>query len=404
MKVLLAGVSVRSIAQSAAASGYPVVALDAFGDQDLRAVAETHTVRPYSAAALVAAAGALTYDALAYTSSLENHPEAVRGLAGSRPVLGNPPEVLRRVRNAPELFALLRAAGFRAPKTVVRIARRSRRRWLAKPASSGGGHGVKFFDRGRRPAGGRFLQEYIPGKPFSASFVANGHEAVLIGIAEQLIGRPVLGARGFRYCGSILPLPAAREAGRGGVILRQVRSLAGFLTRECGLRGVNGIDCILRGDEVWPIEVNPRYSASMELIERAYRLPVFQIHALAAGAGTLPLFSLESKLLQGGYWGKGILFAETDAAAPDTRPWPGLDIRDIPAPGESFRKGAPVCTILADGRTRREALSTLTSRAGMLKREIYDKGFAHYRAFHRAGSRHLGRKGPAGIPGVHPHC
>jgi len=44
MKILIAGLSVRAMATSAVQSGYPVIALDAFGDQDLKAVAESHSL------------------------------------------------------------------------------------------------------------------------------------------------------------------------------------------------------------------------------------------------------------------------------------------------------------------------------------------------------------------------
>ena len=45
--------------------------------------------------------------------------------------------------------------------------------------------------------------------------------------------------------------------------------MADAVTREFGLVGLNGIDFIARDGVPWPIEVNPRYSASMELLERA---------------------------------------------------------------------------------------------------------------------------------------
>ena len=134
-------------------------------------------------------------------------------------------------------------------------------------------------------------------------------------------------------------------------ILEQVRRLAEFLTREYGLTGVNGIDFILDGDQVWLTEINPRYSASMELIERAYGLPMFHLHVKAALDGKLPDFKLESVLDSGMYYGKAVLFAERDATAPDTQDWMARNIRDVPASGEKLRKGSPVCTILASRPT-----------------------------------------------------
>ena len=44
--VLIAGVSTRALAVSAARAGYRVTAVDAFGDADLREVAEVLPLRP----------------------------------------------------------------------------------------------------------------------------------------------------------------------------------------------------------------------------------------------------------------------------------------------------------------------------------------------------------------------
>ena len=47
--------------------------------------------------------------------------------------------------------------------------------------------------------------------------------------------------------------------------------LAAVAAAEFHLVGVNGIDFIERSGVPYPIEINPRWSASMELVERALR-------------------------------------------------------------------------------------------------------------------------------------
>ena len=77
-RLLIAGVSVRAFAQSAAAAGYEVVAVDAYGDLDLRAIATVHVVPvPYSAMAAARLSREVACDAVAYTSNFENHPAAL---------------------------------------------------------------------------------------------------------------------------------------------------------------------------------------------------------------------------------------------------------------------------------------------------------------------------------------
>src|SRR5688572_1128732 len=102
--VLVAGVTARALAVSAANAGYRVTAVDAFGDLDLRAAAEVIAVRRESGTRFrplaAAAAGQTVPSSLAaYTSNFENYPRAVALLAENRRLLGNSPEVLVRVRD-----------------------------------------------------------------------------------------------------------------------------------------------------------------------------------------------------------------------------------------------------------------------------------------------------------------
>jgi uncharacterized protein len=379
MRILVAGVSVRAMVESAVHSGYSVLALDAFGDRDLTVMAETHSLHRdfharYSAQEIYNAGRQFVFDAVAYTSDLENHPEILTRLAINHRILGNPPQVVKAVRNWPLLFAKLRRAGFAAPETIFRGDEREldpKRRWLIKPLLSGGGHGVAFLQT-ERPLDNRYmLQEFLPGKPRSISFIANGRECVVIGITEQLIGLRQFGAQGFRYCGNLLPCPEAIDPIAGKRILDQARELAAFLTKEFGLAGANGIDVIWDGDRISLLEVNPRYSASMELIERAYGLPIFHLHAQALMNEALPDFRLEEKWTTGNFFGKAILFAEKETMAPDTRSWHSRNLRDIPDSMERLPQSGPICTILAAQPTYDNTYDELIRQAEILRQEIY---------------------------------
>jgi uncharacterized protein len=378
MKILILGISARAMVESAVAGNYPVIALDAFGDEDLRSIAETYSLRrdfevPYSASALIEASRRIEYDAVAYTSNLENYPHVLDRFSQECLIIGNSPHTIRTVRNFETLFQKLRQAGFLVPETIFVgdvCPAGIPGQWLIKPVLSGGGHGISFTDR-RTVSNGRWmLQEFLPGKACSAAFLANGAESVVIGVAEQLIGMPEFGARPFRYCGSILPLPEMLEFS-GKAILGQVRQIADFLTRAYGLVGLNGFDFLLLGDRVWLTEVNPRYSASMELVERLYGLPIFHLHTLAVLENNIPAFELESVLNRAAFSGKCILFCEKDSAVPGFRDWSARNLRDVPAAGFEIGKGDPICTILSGRSTYNETLAELVRRAGLLKAEIY---------------------------------
>jgi uncharacterized protein len=379
MKILIVGVSVRAMVESAIRSGYAAIALDAFGDRDLRAITESYSLHHdfhirYSALEILKVSRKLAFDAIAYTSDMENHPEVIEEFSHNHTILGNSPKVIASVRNWAALFAELRSADFSVPETIFpddNIKPDRRRRWLIKPLSSGGGHGIAFLHDEKAPGEKFLLQEYLPGKPCSVSFVANGHECVVLGITEQLIGMRQFGSQDFRYCGNLLPCPEASDARIGTLILDQSRKLASFLTREYGLVGVNGMDVIYGGDRICLTEVNPRYSASMELIEQAYGLPIFQLHAKAIAERALPEFELEKLWTDKKYFGKAILYAERDAIAPDTDNWLASALHDVPASGERLPKGGPICTILANRPAYDDTIAELIDHAGKLREKIY---------------------------------
>ena len=379
MRILIIGISTRGLAESAKAAGYDLITIDYFGDYDQKSWCENLSLKrdlnlPFGSAQLYEASRNLKFDAVAYTSNLENHPEVVKkfedasGARHSR-LLGNSADVLSRVRHWPTLFGFLRGQGVSVPESLYEGQRPpadDKRRWLRKPIHSGGGHDISFWEKDR-PTGAMFiLQEHISGISASAAFGSNGNECVVLGLTEQIIGRSEFGASGFRYCGNLLPLTAGQNA-----VLAQVRDIAARLTREFKLVGINGLDFVVKDGQVFPMEVNPRYSASMELIERAYGLSVFDLHVQSIQQGALPDFDVALRLADDGCCGKAILYAEQEGVAPDTRGWMARDIRDVPFPGEALSAGDPVCTLLASGRTQAECFAGLLAQAKAIKGEIY---------------------------------
>ena len=67
-----------------------------------------------------------------------------------------------------------------------------------------------------------------------------------------------------------------------------------MLLLEFGLVGVNGVDFVMSRGRPIPIEVNPRYTAAMELAERLYGISIARVHAEAC-AGKLPSFAPEPR-------------------------------------------------------------------------------------------------------------
>lgn len=395
MRILLVGYSVRMLAEMAVRAGYEVFALDYFGDADLRALCPGLSLRHdfnglrYDPGTLVRIASTLTFPAVVYGSSLENHPGLVARLARGRRLLGNRPATLRGVRDPFRLGEVLRSAGRAFPETVAGAPVRadSRRRWLLKPLRSGGGHAVRVWTGGPVPAG-TVLQERRSGMVGSAVFVADGRRAVLLGVTEQLIGRRAFGAQGFRYCGNLVPPrrpPDEREA-----LVEEARAVAAVLTESFGLQGVNGIDFVWSEGRLWTIEVNPRPPASLEPLEMVYGYRAFDLHVRAFD-GDLPDFDLR----RAEHWvpaaGKAVLYATEDGTVGDTSDWTRRGIRDVPHPGEFIPRGRPVCTLRASGATPGLCLRRLRRLARWVRarhaREGRDKGRGEEAPSPRTGVR-----------------
>jgi hypothetical protein len=369
--VLIVGVSTRALAESASLAGYSCLSVDAFGDLDQKSRVQNIGLgrdlgRRYSAAAAVAVGRSAAASA-AYVGNLENHPAAVRRLARGRQLLGNTPATLVRARDPVAVAEVVRRAGGRVPLTLRPDQAQHASagvRWLRKPRCGGGGSGVKEWKPGPTLGPHELVQERIEGVLASVAFVADGQRAVLLGVSRGLAGDPAFGARGHRYCGSVYPFSA------GSALLDRMSAIAGAVTEAFGLVGLNGIDFVLREGEPYVLEINPRYCASMELMERGGGISVFEAHVSACGRA-LPSFDLAptQEVL-----GKAILYARRDVVVGDSRRWLLRDdVRDVPFPGDRIRRGHPVCTVFARGADSVTCYARLVAAASALEQELEEE-------------------------------
>jgi uncharacterized protein len=318
-----------------------VVVFDLFGDLDLRA---ERVVTRRRLTALVDAAVEEPPGAVVYGASFENHPALVERLGKRHALLGNPASTLRAVRDPARLAAAL---GDRYARTTVTPPTSGR--WLRKPLRGGGGIRVREWRGGRLPTG-TFLQERIDGVPCSAAAVGDGRDAIVLGLTEQLVGRREFGVRGHRWCGNLVPP-------RVPVPLDQAQAFCSCLASAFGLRGLFGVDFVWDGQRAWVVEVNPRATASLEAIEAAYGVAVFDAH-LSGCAGELPRTEAEPFRAAG----KAVVFATEDVVVGEFAP----GVRDVPHPGERIAKGRPICTVVSTAATPDDALAGLEDQAAGL--------------------------------------
>jgi predicted ATP-grasp superfamily ATP-dependent carboligase len=185
----------------------------------------------------------------------------------------------------------------------------------------------------------------------------------LLGVTEQLIGIEWLNAPPFRYAGNIGPVELSAE-------LRQDLARVGdALGAGCGLLGLFGIDFILNDGRPWVVEVNPRYTASIEVLERATGLLALAHHHRAFGPGAVAF----KRNIRTGCVGKAIAYALRRLVMPKT----SADLfdldsfADIPSAGEVIEPGWPVLTCVVEAATRDECFAGL-QRLAMHTRAIID--------------------------------
>jgi predicted ATP-grasp superfamily ATP-dependent carboligase len=313
-EILILGASARAAAFSLLRAGFTPLCIDYFADRDLSSACAAIRVDPEEGAlGLANAAFGVPSASWIYTGPLENHPELVDRLCSVHALSGNTAESLRAVRDPLRVADVLGRAGMPHPDVELSEKRLPRNRtWLVKPRASGGGRLIGLLDEpSLLPSEPCYYQEWVGGPSFSAIFLASAARAEYIGATHQLIGAEGLP---FAYQGSIGPWPVSDR-------LRQaLEHLGSVLTEAFNLVGLFGVDYILRDDAPWPVEVNPRYTASVEVLELTLGRSLMAEH-LQACAPEMAELATPSKLQSGNVdrkvVGKAVLYSRRSSVIPD---------------------------------------------------------------------------------------
>lgn len=312
-----------------------------------------------------------------YTGGIENHVAIISRVSAQRILWGNGPQGVRAARSPSALWELLTAAGLRCPEyRFAEPENASATRWLVKPRLGSGGRGIRWWNgeeiiqRGSRR---QYLQEHMEGTSCSAVYVGTPDGAQLLGVTRQLVGETWLHALPFHYCGSVGPLRLAAS------VEDELERIGEVFARAASLRGLFGVDFILREDAAYPVEVNPRYTASVEVLELALGISAIAQHRLVFDRLLQPVVGVSRA--RPAFIGKGILFAKGDGRFPADGPWmeelrdPGPvweepAFADIPEPGTRYRRGHPIMTLLSTGDSEADCVRGLRRAARDLDRSL----------------------------------
>ena len=275
---------------------------------------------------------------LVYTGALENHPSLIEEMQAIGPLWGQTADTLRKVRDPAQWTTAMNERNIATPRTSTSPPDRSAA-WLVKPLCSAGGAHVRRLSNNEAPSDDRLFQEFLPGEPCSAAFVvgASDRSVKFLGTSRMLVGEDWRASHEFGYCGSISYQPTTEEKSHW---LRIGQALAD----DFDLVGVFGVDAIATDHGVVPIEVNPRYTASMETLEPSLAQPILRYHADACCGELLNVVETEHRRVA-----KLFVYADRDLVVPDSFENLLFDkqaLADIPTPGQSIPAGAPITTIL----------------------------------------------------------
>lgn len=367
--IIVVGTSTRAAAFSALRAGMRPYAIDLFADSDLVDVCPAIKIQRYPQDFEQALAKAPQAPWI-YTGGLENYTDLVERMAALRPLYGNGADVLRKVRSPELLTAFLADSRFEMPEIrTLPPSPDSSQMWLRKPRRSSGGLGICRADADMTSANGQnwYYQRYIAGESSSAVYLAKDNGCELLGVTRQSCGVPEIPEVPFLYGGSA-------TVQEDWEYLLGLKDLGESVAKNFGLRGLFNIDFV----GGYSVEINPRYSASIEILEHTQARNFLTMHVAAFDAGIRG----EKKCWvskRPRHVAKRIVYATSDCIVTPymerlRKSW-NIErllpcLADVPRNGDRIHRGQPVATVIVEGASDQEVQRLLEERVTAVQRTL----------------------------------
>ncbi len=324
MKFLVVGSNVRNVVESGRKAGYKVFAYTKYADADLLIYAEK----------VFKASGDLKED--------EKRVKELSESLDAEIILSSGYELLdvenfgckikRELVDKLKFYRELEKLGVNFPELLS-----DGEFGILKPRVGGGGEGIKLGEKSER---GYVHQRYVKGTPCSVSAVRSEREFAVVGVNRMLVGDGNFFASKFKYCGNVTPFTSDK--------VKEMVEITRTIGEHFDLIGSYGVDFIL-GDEVYVLEVNPRFQGSLDSIELATDSNVFDLHVKAVLGERLR----EPKPKRIG--ARAIVFSPCDVRI-KMSPYGNPFFGDVPVKGANYNKGDPLVSVFATGSDYYEKL------------------------------------------------
>ncbi|MGA8650288.1 MAG: ATP-grasp domain-containing protein [Xanthobacteraceae bacterium] len=341
--VLIVALSGRALAVSARRGGYLPLVADMFGDVDTLKAAHKH-VRLTSGLAmgieeqtLIDALQTLGQEqkpvGVVCGSGFEDRTLLLRRIAERWQLLGNSADVVARLKD-PKVFSSI-CSDLDIPLPEISLSEPTTATgWLIKRQGGAGGAHIKPARKSAGAGGNVYYQRKVSGTPISASFLADGERALVLGFSAQWSSPTP--RQPYRYGGAVQPAPLAPSAAD------KLTAVVHRIVAATSLMGLNSADFLVDGERFWLLEINPRPGATLDIFETK-EASLFAQHVEAC-SGRLAAASgcpADAKAA-------GIVYAEDDIASFSVPDWPDWTA-DRPVAGSAFKAGEPLCTVYGCG-------------------------------------------------------
>ncbi|ADQ14387.1 ATP-grasp domain-containing protein [Halanaerobium hydrogeniformans] len=400
MNLIVSAFSSRALAETAAVYGAKVFSFDFFADQDLKKYTEESyslkkAQKKYRTEELYRIIQRFLLNNkeksfyFCYASDWDNHYQLLSKLEANDNLIitGNSAAVLKKltgVKKKIRLFNLLKKTDFKIPEVIFKqkdlkkINYTADSIYLKKPIRSGGGKNIEIIknkkELSKKLAENKsdiyYFEKYIEGELLSLQFAADGQNAKLISFSKQLTALD--SDSPFKYGGNILIKPSSQ-------LVQKSKTLINLLTKRYSLRGINGVDFIKKANDLYFLELNPRFTAAVELLLDIYGSELFAIYFendlqkdyLAKYLKQLK--KIKAKLILYSFYDLKVTHNITEHIDKFASNNFDFKIKDIPEAGESFAKGEPLCTLIIETESEEGLWECYHYLSELIKREFTKK-------------------------------
>lgn len=347
----------RPFVELASVHGHGVSAADGFNDWDLshflrgeKIGAETPALR---GAALLSEWEKLPDDPIIFCSPIESFPEILESAVEKRTVLNSPATAVRLCRDQ-RFLRTVHAEGILFPEISFEEGSTGPG-WIIKGQNSCGGAGIRHDDGKLSP--GEYRQKFIEGKSVGAIYFTSGGETQLCGVAEHI-------NLGFKFAGCVFTAGAKDGANEA------IGEFGKKLASATGLLGWWGADFVLADGSAYLLEVNPRFTAGMELMAKSFGTDIFDTQRRAF-SGDLCHIKAKGSV---GYLGRTVVYSRNTTVFREPEKWFLKGLRDLPFDGRTIAKDEPLVSIYSTGSSREDCMANMARRRAEFEEIVYGKG------------------------------